>query len=99
MINGGMYFQPGNYVIYYGLVQGGQIYDIRNSAVTLMPNERYLASASSSGWVNFTTDPRLSAYQPPAPGQAMIYARNDDSANERAICVLPAGWPMSYCGN
>jgi hypothetical protein len=37
-------------------------------------------------------------YSPPQPGRAMVYARNDDPANWRAICIIPASWPQSYCG-
>ena len=37
-------------------------------------------------------------YPEPGPGHAMIYARNDDTRNWRAICVLPVGMPMTMCG-
>ncbi len=103
VVYNGRNFEAGSYVIYYGVTDASGPYapirDIRSYAVTLGSNQRYLASATSAGTVGFNTDGRLITYSAPGPDHAMIYARNDDPRNWRAICVLPAGWPMSYCGN
>ena len=96
--NGNMYYQPGNYTVFTGIVENGQIRNIESHSVTMMPNERYLAAASSMGFLSFRTDATLITYSPPAPGMAMVYGRNDDIQYDRAICILPAGWPMSSCG-
>ncbi|WP_146636240.1 hypothetical protein [Nioella nitratireducens] len=103
VVNNGRNFEAGSYVIYYGVTDGSGPYapirDIRSYSVTLGSDQRYLASATGAGTVAFNTDGRLITYSEPGPSRAMIYARNDDSRNWRAICVLPTGWPMSYCGN
>ncbi|NKX45859.1 hypothetical protein [Roseicyclus persicicus] len=95
---GNMHYQPGSYTVYTSIVQNGQRQQVEAYSVTMQPNERYLAAASSMGHLSFSTDARLITYSPPAPGMAMVYGRNDDVTYDRAICILPAGWPMAQCG-
>ena len=95
--NGGMYYQPGAYTVFTGIVRDGQIHNIQTFGVSVMPDQRYLAAASSMGSLSFRTDASLIMYSPPTPGMAMIYGRNDDIQNDRAICILPSGWAMSQC--
>jgi hypothetical protein len=103
MITNGMGFEPGAYVIYHGLTDGSgptsPIWNIQAVPVTIAPDTRYIARASSWGIESFNAEGgALNMYSPPQPGRAMVYARNDDPANWRAICIIPASWPQSYCG-
>ncbi|GAB4268008.1 MAG: hypothetical protein Kow0013_18460 [Pararhodobacter sp.] len=97
----GMTFQAGTYTIHHGYTDGSgphsPIWNIRSETVTLSPNTQYVARADRFGDVSFM--PRdMPMYPRPAPGTAMIYARNDDPTSWRAICVVPQGWGIGNCG-
>lgn len=97
-----MSFEPGAYVIYHGITDGSgsqsPIWNIQSHQVTLSPDTRYVARASSMGFESFQSGGgSLIMYREPERGRAMIYVRNDDIANWRAICVLPVGMPQSTC--
>jgi len=97
-----MSFEPGSYVIYHGLTDGSgpqaPIWNVQSHHVTLAPDTRYVARASSTGFESFQSGGAgLNMYSAPERGRAMIYVRNDDVANWRAICVLPVGMPQSNC--
>lgn len=97
-VRNGRVFQAGDYVIYSALVSpNGVLSNITTYRARLDSDTRYLASASSTGHTSFWSDPRLIQYSAPGPGHAMIYARNEDMMNDRALCVLPAGWPQTMC--
>lgn len=100
-VHGGHHFQVGTYHIYTGIAAGpfGPISNVARYSVTLRSEEQYAARATSQSQVSFGTDARLIRYSRPDRNHAMIYARNDDMQTPwRAICVLPAGWPMATCG-
>jgi len=97
-----MSFEPGAYVIYHGITDGSgpqaAIRNIESHRVTLAPDTRYIARASSLGFESFqSAGGSLIMYSPPERGRAMIYVRNDDPVNWRAICVLPVGMAQENC--
>jgi hypothetical protein len=98
-----MRFQAGNYVVYHGITDGSgptaPIWNVQQVPVTLTGGTRYVARASSGGFESFqSAGGSLIMYPEPGPNHAMIYARNDDIQNWRAICVLPVGMLMTMCG-
>jgi len=104
LVTGGMAFEAGTYTIYHGLTDGSgpqsPIWNIQSETVVLVPGERYIARASGGGLVSFAPGGgALTMYPQPQRGYAMIYARNDDVTHWRAMCVVPSGWPIAYCGN
>lgn len=105
VVYGGRNFVAGPYTIYHGITDGARpgsvVVTVFANSVTLESNTRYRARASASGAVFFEPEGlgTLITYEQPGPGRAMIYARNDDTGHARAICVVPAGWSVSQCGN
>lgn len=98
-----MRFQAGNYIVYHGITDGSgpqsPIWNVQQAPITLIAGTRYIARASSQGFESLQpAGGSLIMYPEPGPGHAMIYARNDDTRNWRAICVLPVGMPMTMCG-
>lgn len=101
VVYNGANFAAGDYVIYYGVTTGafGPVTNVQMQPVTLASNTRYAARATSMGFESFQPGgSALMMHSDPGPGRAMIYARNDDMQNWRAICVLPVGIPISQCG-
>ena len=103
IVYGGMSFDPGTYTVYHGITDGSgptaPIRNIQTATITLAPDTRYIARASNLGFESFVpAGGSLIMYSPPEQGHAMIYARNDDPANWRAVCILPVGWSMDQCG-
>ena len=100
-----MTFAAGPYTIYHGITDGAPrgavVVTVFADSVNLESNTRYRARASASGAVFFEHEGSgtLTMYPQPGPGRAMIYVRNDDTAHTRAICVVPAGWSVTQCGN
>ncbi|MEZ5751889.1 MAG: hypothetical protein R3D60_07975 [Paracoccaceae bacterium] len=99
----GMAFQAGNYTIYsavsQGIAPGTPLSDIRAFGWSLSPNTMYVARASGAGHLSFVPGGgEVTMYQRPPQGMARVFARNDDVVHIRAICILPAGWPLSQCG-
>ena len=90
-------FSVGNYVIYTGDAgpQGyGAVTGIQSRPVTLESNRNYVAYTDGV----FQQDTgSLNMYGPPGTGYARIFSANRSVSRWGAICVLPAGWPISRC--
>jgi hypothetical protein len=94
-------FPAGRYGIYVaGAGSNGfpPFTDIRRFDVQLEGGRLYAIDLGASTGFGVTVDgATLMMYGSPGPGHARIYTRNSSIMSWRAICVLPFGWPRSWC--
>ncbi|WP_156945778.1 hypothetical protein [Roseicyclus elongatus] len=95
-------FPAGSYDIYTGNAGNtGSLppTDIRMATVTLHSNRIYTVDLGGVNGFGFRDSSGLeSLYGAPGEGYARIYHRNSDTRTWRALCILPTGWDMTWCG-
>ncbi|OAN81214.1 hypothetical protein A8B78_09390 [Jannaschia sp. EhC01] len=70
------------------------------ATVTLRSNRLYTVDLGGVNGFGFTDNQGLeSLYGAPGEGYARIYYRNGDTSTWRALCILPTGWDMTWCGS
>ena len=99
IVTGAPWFRAGQYEVFTAISEpdGRQISTwTSNGLVTLYSGDKWKATLQENGGVSLARNaPELLPYSSPAPGHAMIYARNGDVTRWRSICVLPAGAGMT----
>ncbi|AHM03293.1 hypothetical protein roselon_00886 [Roseibacterium elongatum DSM 19469] len=94
-------FPAGAYDFYVG--NAGEngflpVTDIRRFTVNLGSNRNYAVDlGGGSGFSISDNAAGMNMYSGPGEGYARVYYRNSSTMSWRGLCVLPSGWPISWC--